>query len=63
MITKLKATRDRLGKTTTLITFKTDRLKSAGIFTVVITQGGFVILYHFLFKIIQGVDVIFFFLL
>ena len=36
--TKLTATRDRLGKTSTpLITFKTDRLKSAGIFTVVIT--------------------------
>ena len=47
-----------MGKTTTqIITFKTDRLKSTGIFTVVITEGGFVILYHCLFKIIQGVHV------
>ena len=35
MITKLKTTRDRLGKTTTLTAFKTDRLKSAGISPVV----------------------------
>ena len=38
-----------------LIIFKTDRLKSVGIFTVAITSGSFVILYHCLFKIIQGI--------
>ena len=37
IITKLKLTRHRLCKTTTLIAFKTDRLKNEGIFTVVIT--------------------------
>ena len=34
---KIKSLRDRPGKSTRLITFKTDRLKSVGNFTVVIT--------------------------